>query len=153
MKIAEDIMLEKTREIITISPEHTIEDALKIMNKHNIGAIFVKEGEDIIGIWTERDLMRNSLQKDFNPQTARIKDYMTTNLISVPYDEPLFKIIDILLGRRFRRLLVEKDGKYVGLISAGDVMKSFLIEKDKELKELNAIVSWDYYEDWRWKKK
>ena len=48
---------------------------------------------------------------------------------------------------------IEKEGDYIGLISVGDVIKASLIEKDLELKNLNAIMSWEYYENWRWRKK
>ena len=54
-------------------------------------------------------------------------------------------------GLRIRHLLVEKEGRPIGLLSAGDVMKATLEMKNRELKALNAMVSWDYYEDWRWK--
>ena len=150
MITAEDMVMEKKHEIITVSPDTTIYEAIKLMNKNNIGSIFIKENDDIVGVWTERDLLRNSGTKNFNLKTAIIRDYMTKNLISVKNTHTIYQLIDIFLGRRLRRLLVEKDGEYIGLLSVGDVMKSCLVEKDKELKSLNEIVSWEYYENWRW---
>jgi hypothetical protein len=50
-----------------------------------------------------------------------------------------------------RHLLIEKNGEFIGVLSSGDVMKANLNEKTKELEELNAMVSWEYYENWRWK--
>ena len=59
--------------------------------------------------------------------------------------------MDKFLGRRIRHLLIEENGKYIGMLSGGDVMKCVIHEKDAELKQLNSMVSWDYYEDWKWK--
>ena len=58
---------------------------------------------------------------------------------------------DKFLGLKLRHLLIEKEGKYIGLLSIGDVIKASIQEKDQELKNLNAMVSWEYYENWRWK--
>jgi hypothetical protein len=54
------------------------------------------------------------------------------------------------LGLYTRYVMIEKEGRFVGLLSIGDVLRANLLEKDQELKKLNQLVSWDYYEDWRW---
>ena len=152
MKTAEEILDEKDRNILTVSEDATLYEALKIMNEHKLGAIFVKKDDKIVGVWTERDLLRNVMDEGFNPKTAKIADYMTKDLISAPSHDTIYNLADIYLGRRVRHLLIEKDGEYIGLISPGDVMRASLQEKDEELHELNAMVSWEYYENWRWKK-
>ena len=75
---------------------------------------------------------------------------MVTDLISVPYDSNIYQLMDVLLGKRIRHLLIEKNGEFIGLVSPGDIMKAYISEKDKELRNLNAMVSWEYYENWRW---
>jgi CBS domain-containing protein len=55
----------------------TVYDALRKMLENKIGAILVSDNDQIVGIWTERDLMRNSISEGFNPRTAKIGDYMT----------------------------------------------------------------------------
>ncbi len=153
MKTAEELLHEKGDEMICVSPETVINDALKVMNEKKIGAILIQEGENIIGIWTERDLMKNIIIEDFDIKTAKIKDYMATNIQYALYTETIFQLKDKFLGKRLRHLLIEKDKKYIGLLSAGDVMKASLNEKTKELESLNAIANWEYYENWKWKKK
>ncbi len=83
--------------------------------------------------------------------TALIDDYMTTDLVSAPHTDTVYNLMDKLLGLRVRHLLIEKDGKTIGMVSSGDVMKASIQEKDGELKQLNSMVGWDYYENWRWK--
>jgi CBS domain-containing protein len=149
MKTALDILNEKNREMITITPETTVYEAAKVMVENHIGSVIIKEGDTLHGIFTERDFLKNSLQDGFDSKTAKVKDYMTCNLIFVMWDDPVYKLQDMMLGKRVRHLLVEKDGKYIGLLSIGDVTKAGLNETQAHLKS----VSWNYYEDWKWKKK
>lgn len=153
MKTAEDIIKSKGQEVICVGPDTTIFDALKIMCKNKIGAILIRENGNIVGIWTERDLMRNTITPGFDPKKAIIKDYMSTNLKSAAHTDNVYILKDKFLGLRLRHLLVEKEGRYIGLLSIGDVIKASLNEKTRELQEMNAKMSWEYYENWRWKKK
>ena len=151
MKTALDMLQEKGNKIFSVPPDTTIYEALNVMRDHNIGAMLVKENGNIAGIWTERDLVRNSLLAGFDPKTAKIGDYITTNLKKTADDATCYALLDKFLGMRLRHLLVEKDGELIGLLSIGDVIKAALVQKSTELDKLNAIVKWDYYEDWRWK--
>ena len=153
MYTAETILNEKEYDIISTSSNSLIKDALKIMTEKKIGSMLVSENDNLVGIWTERDLMRNVIDDSCNLETAKIGDYMTTKLRSAPYDSSIYQLLDIFLGKRFRHLLIEKDGNYIGILSMGDVIKASLNEKTKELSELKATVSWEYYENWKFKKK
>ncbi len=153
MKTAIEMLQEKGNKIYAVSPETTIYDALQVMVDNNIGAILIEDGGKIKGIWTERDLARNSLQAGFDVKTAKVGDFMITNLKKTADGATCFALLDKFLGMRLRHLLVEKDGEYVGLLSIGDVIKAALVEKTSELQTLNEMVKWDYYEDWRWKAK
>jgi len=150
---AEDIIEEKGSQIISVSPETTVYDALKLMVGSKIGAIMVKEGEEYVGIWTERDLMRNTISESFDPKTAKIGDYMTKELLFVPHDTSVYKIKDIFLGKRVRRMLVTRHDQFIGLLTVGDVIRASLQEREKEVKKLSDLVNLEYYDEWRWKKK
>ncbi len=150
MKTAEEILKQKKSDIISVTPDTTIYDALKIMDQYRIGAIVVKKGEEIAGIWTERDLLKNTITKDFNPKTALISEFMTENLQYASHDDNIYLLMDMFLGKRLRHLFVKKDGKCIGLLSSGDVTRASLIDKIEELEKLNSMVSWNYYENWRW---
>lgn len=150
---AEQIIEEKGSEVISVAPDTTIYDALKLMVGSKIGAIMVKEGEKYVGIWTERDLMRNTISEGFDPKTAKIGDYMTRELLFVPYDTDVYKINNIFLGKRVRRMLVIREGQFIGLLTVGDVIKACLQEREKEAKKLGDLVNLEYYDEWRWKKK
>lgn len=89
MLTAGDILNSKGGKIIAVGIESTIAEALEVMLQNKIGAILIKDGDDIKGIWTERDLMGNVVTDGFYSKTSRIKDYMTTQLISSAHSDSL----------------------------------------------------------------
>jgi signal-transduction protein with cAMP-binding, CBS, and nucleotidyltransferase domain len=153
MLTAGEILENKGGKIISVDIHATVADALHIMIENRIGAILIKDGEDIKGIWTERDLMKNVVTEGFYSKTSKIEDVMTTDLVSSPYTDSLYQLMDKCLGRRLRHLLIEKDGKYIGILSAGDITRAHLMKKSAELEQLNKMANWDYYENWKFSKK
>ncbi len=154
MKTAQDILNQKARvSLFTVSPQETVKKAIEKMVAKKVGAILVAEEDRIIGIWTERDLLNNMTKPSFNPETDPVRKYMSSPLRKASHDTPLVVLEEMFLGLFIRHILVEKDNQYVGLLSIGDVIRTSLLEKDEKIKELNSIASWQYYEDWCWKKK
>jgi signal-transduction protein with cAMP-binding, CBS, and nucleotidyltransferase domain len=151
MQTAKNMVADKGREIVSVPVGTTIFATLEKMNQKRVGAILVTRDEIIIGIWTERDLMQDVIHEGLDLKITLIEEYMTTRLISAPHTDTVFNLMDKFLGLRVRHLLIEEDGNIIGLVSGGDVMKCVIHEKDSELKQLNSMVSWDYYEDWKWK--
>lgn len=151
METAKKMVADKGREIVSVPVGTTLCATLEKMNQKKVGAILVTRDEKIIGIWTERDLMRDIIRERFDLKDALVEDYMTTQLISAPHTDTVFNLMDKFLGLRVRHLLIEEDGNIIGLVSGGDVMKCVIHEKDAELRQLNSMVSWDYYENWKWK--
>jgi len=153
MLTAGQILDNKGGKIISVDIDATVADALHIMLENKIGAILVTEGGQIKGIWTERDLMKNVVTEGFYTKDSKIKEVMTTTLISSPYTDSLYQLMDKCLGRRLRHLLIEKDGQFIGILSAGDITRAHLMEKSAELDQLNKMADWDYYENWKFSKK
>ena len=148
-----DILEDRGKEIVSVPVDSTIYDAVKLMVEKGIGAIMIRDGDDYLGIWTERDLMWNVLEPDFDFKKALIRDYMVTELKCAPHTDTIYQLLDKLLGLRIRHLIIQKEGKHIGLISKRDITRAVLVKKSNEYEKLNKIVSWDYYEDWKWKKK
>ena len=153
MKTAEDIVKDKKSDIVSISYDRTIQEACQLMVEKKIGAILVRKEDDYVGIWTERDLLRNITTPGFQPEKAQICDYMTSPLHSVSHDIPIHKIEEMFLGLFVRHLPVDKDGKTIGMISVGDVLRASLLQKEREFQKLNEFVNWEYYENWKWGRK
>jgi len=153
METAKDMVADKGREMVSVPVGTTLFATLEKMNHKKVGAILVTRDEKIIGIWTERDLMRDIIQEKIDLKNALIEDYMTTQLMLAPHTDTVFNLMDKFLGLRIRHLLIEENGNIIGLVSGGDVMKCVVHEKDAELRQLNSMVSWDYYENWKWNPK
>ncbi len=151
METAKKMVADKGRDIVSVPVGTTLFSTLERMNRKKVGAILVTKNDNIIGIWTERDLMQNVIQEGVDLKSALIEDYMTTQLLSAPHTDTVFNLMDKFLGLRVRHLLIEEKGNIIGLVSGGDVMKCVIHEKDTELRQLNSMVSWDYYENWKWK--
>ncbi len=149
MKTAEDILKDNRRDIVSISWDRTVYQACHKMVENKIGAILVTKDEEYVGIWSERDMLRNIISEGFDPQKEKVGDYMSSPLRTASHRTRIYKLEEMFLGLFLRHLLIEKDGKYIGLISIGDVLRAGLLEKDRQFREINDFVSWDYYENWR----
>lgn len=150
MKTAEELLQEKKDKIISCPPDTSIRNAIKIMEEKNVGSIFIMENGKALGIWTERDLLHNVSQNGFDLDTSVVGDYMVSKLHYARSVDSAYVLMDKFLGLRFRHILVEKNEHYIGVLSIGDVLKYSLREKFEELKQKNAEMSWEYYEEWKW---
>ncbi len=153
MNTAEDIVKDKNLQILSISHDETIQRTCQMMVKNRIGAVVVEKNKEFVGIWTERDLLCKMAEKGFDPHTAKVGDYMSSPIHTAPHNTHIHKLEEMLLGLFVRHLVIEKEGHYIGFISIGDVLRASLIEKDRKFKEVNALVTWDYYENWKWGRK
>jgi len=153
MKTAEDIINEKKRDMVWIHADKSIYEGIQLMVSLGIGAVLIKEGDAMVGIFTERDLLRKMAAAGFNPQTARIGDHMSSPLFTAAHDTSLLKLEEIFLGRFIRHIVIEKKGVQIGMLSIGDVLRATLLEKDRQLKELHSVPTWEFYNDWGWHRK
>ncbi|MBW2707188.1 MAG: CBS domain-containing protein [Deltaproteobacteria bacterium] len=149
MKTAEDIVIDKQSDIVFISWDQTVHQTCRKMIEKKIGAIVIKKDDEFVGIWSERDLLRNICSQGFDPLTARVSDYMSAPLHSASHSTRIHKLEEMFLGLFLRHLMIEKDGEYIGMLSIGDVLRAGLLAKHRQFEELNEFVSWDYYENWQ----
>jgi signal-transduction protein with cAMP-binding, CBS, and nucleotidyltransferase domain len=150
---AEEIVKDIGEEPLCVPPETTVFDAVKLMLQKKRSAVLIKENDQYAGIWTERDVMKNLVLEGFDPKTSKVGEHMSSPIISVPHTYHIFQLIDKFLGHDLRHLLVEKEGKYIGLLYAKDVIRAGLTKRTEELKELDEMVSLEFYENWKWRKK
>ncbi len=152
MKTAQEIINEKGAEMVSVSPDTTLFDAIKIMIKNRIGSILIRDGGEIVGKWTEGDLLESITTTDFDIHTIHIKDVMNKKFPTAPHTTPVFSLMDRFLETSTRHLMIERGGKYIGILSISDAVRACLKEKDQELEKLSTHASWEYYEQWRGKK-
>ena len=94
---AESILSQKGGDLYSVALDSTVHDALTMMVENKVGSTLIKEGSRIVGIYTERDLMRNSIDPDFDPKTARMSDYMSKGLKFAPHTDSAYELMDKFL--------------------------------------------------------
>lgn len=149
VKTAEQILQEKGGELISVAEQTVVLEALKSMVESKVGSILVKEGNRIVGIYTERDLIRNTIDPTFNAATTTMQEVMTVGLRYAPHTDTAFELMDKFLGLRLRHLLIDRNDEFIGLLSIGDVVRSALVTRTSELATMQEIANWEYYEEWK----
>ncbi len=132
MKTVKDILEAKGQDVWSIGPDSPVFEALQIMADKNIGALVVVEGENIVGIISERDYARKVILKGKSSKDIPVRDIMTPNVILVHPDQSIEECMTLMSGKRIRHLPVLEAEKLAGVISIGDVVKA-IIANDKFL--------------------
>ena len=114
-----------TNHIISIPTDSKIKEACEILFEEDISSIIVKDGEDIVGIITDRDLVRYEL---FDEKPENVDGLMSTNLITVDSDADIIDAVKLMKSYKIRHLLVTREFEPIGMLSLRDILK---IEGDK----------------------
>jgi len=129
---------------MTVDVSETVFDAISLMAQVNIGAVLVQKDDTISGIFTERDyLQRIALQSRSSRQT-RVGDVMTSPVISADPDDSVQQCMETMTTCRCRHLPVVQDGKLLGIVSIGDLVKKMLDEKQNEVEKLSQYITGTY---------
>lgn len=113
----------KGHNVISITPDATAHEAMKIMNEKNIGALIVLDEETMVGILTENDYARKIILQGENAQKILIREIMTTDIISTNPDQKIQKCLSIMTKKQIRHIPVLDGNKVVGILSIGDIKK------------------------------
>jgi len=150
---AEEIVQDIGEEPICVPPETTVYEAVKLMVEQESHAVIIEKDNVYVGIWTERDLMTDTIHDGYDPQVTKVSDHMSHPLKTASHSDNIFQLIDKFLGYQVRHLLIEKQGKFIGLLYSRDVIRAGFTERTRQLRELNEMVDLEYYENWKWRKK
>lgn len=137
------ILARKTSQIHSVSPDHTVLDALKIMAGKDISAVLVIEGERLVGIFTERDYARKVILQGRSSRESRIGELMSQNLLTVSPTQTVEEIMAIMTENRFRHLPVVDHGQLVGIVTIGDTVKAMLDQQQQTIRQLSGYIAGD----------
>ncbi|RMD97398.1 MAG: CBS domain-containing protein [Calditrichaeota bacterium] len=138
MKTVGDLI--KDRETITVSPDMTVLEATRLMAEKHIGAVPVIKGDKLLGIFSERDLMTRVIAPNLNPETTRVKEVMTRELVVVEKDESYDSCLHKMKESNIRHLPIISDNKFVGIISLRDLLTVDIENKDHEIRQLHHFI-------------
>ncbi|MEO1970809.1 MAG: CBS domain-containing protein, partial [Pirellulaceae bacterium] len=119
----------------------TVYEAIEEMDDRNVGGLIVKDGEDIVGIITERDYTRNMILKDRFSKETTVATIMTSKLVTITPDRTIEEAMRLMTQMRCRHLPVFKDGKLDGILSIGDLVKAIIKGQEFEIQVLQDYIS------------
>ena len=134
MATVTNILANKAKETFTISPESSVYQALEMMVEKNVSALIIMDGEQIAGIFTERDYARKVILKGKASKETPVSDIMTKDLITVTAGTSIDDCMQLMTSKYIRHLPVVEEKKLIGIISIGDVVRQ-IIEDQKFLIE------------------
>lgn len=141
MTTIRQILEKKGHEIAAVGPGETVYRALQMLAEHDIGALLVVDGERLLGIFSERDYARKVILEGRSSLDTPIRDVMVTSLVTAAPDELVDHCMSVMTDKRIRHLPVLDDGKLVGLVSIGDLVKSVIDEQKSTIDQLVDYVS------------
>lgn len=124
MELERAFAMRISRGLIVATENETAYDIACIMKTHNIGAVVIVRGEDLVGLISERDIVRRIVTEKIDPAKILAKDFMTREVITGNLEDGLDKIYEILCKAPFRHLPIMEGKKLVGMVSKRDVLYS-----------------------------
>lgn len=142
MKTVRQLLENKGAGILSTTPESTVYDALALMAEKRVGALVVLDGEKLVGIFSERDYARGIVLKGKSSKDTPVSDIMTTqeHLITVSPKDTVEACLDLVSNKRIRHLPVLDEGKLVGLVSIGDLVKETIEYQKFLIKQLESYI-------------
>lgn len=125
----------------TIGPSDSVLDALRLMADKGIGALVVTDAGRIVGIFTERDYARKIALMGRSSTVTQVSDVMTTAVRFVRPEQTSEQCMQVMSTHRLRHLPVVEDGKLVGMISIGDLVKDIISEQKFIIEQLEQYIS------------
>ncbi|NIM65406.1 MAG: CBS domain-containing protein [Candidatus Latescibacteria bacterium] len=131
----------KGRDVWTVSPHATVLDALRLMAEKGVGALVVLDGENIIGIFSERDYARKVALKGKSSRSLSVREIMTDKVVYVRPDQTIEESMAIMTDKRVRHLPVCENDKLIGIVSIGDVVKAIISNQQFIIEQLENYIT------------
>lgn len=142
MTTARDLMRNKRKlEILSIAPDASAFEAMKMMAEHNVGALLVfNPAGEVAGILSERDFARKLEVQGRSAQDTKVRDLMTEKVLYVEAGQSLQECMAVMSDKRIRHLPVFEDGKLLGLLSIRDVLREIIAEQESMISHLEHYI-------------
>ena len=126
-----------------VRPTDSVFDALSLMAQFDIGCVLVTDGDKLVGIFTERDYARKVVLKGLVPRDVKVGDLMTPNPYTVGLTGTADDVMATMTAKRFRHIPVVEEGKVIGIVTIGDMVKSIVTQHEKTIKQLESYIAGD----------
>ncbi|MHB9031479.1 MAG: CBS domain-containing protein [Anaerolineae bacterium] len=141
MTTVSQLLQHKGSQVWSIAPNATVYAALELMAAKNIGAVLVMEGENLVGILSERDYARKVILKNKLSKDTFVHEIMTAPVVCVRPDQTIEDCMALMTNKRIRHLPVIEGNQVIGVVSIGDVVRSVISEQEYTIEQLENFIT------------
>lgn len=142
MKTLKQLLAGKKRPLAVVAPTDSVFHALTLMAQHDVGALLVLEGEQLVGIFSERDYARKIMLHGKNSKETLVREIMSDKVAYVTPTATVDECMALMTEKHFRHLpVLAEDGTVVGMVSIGDMVKETICDQQFLIKELERYIA------------
>ena len=141
MKTVSDLLKAKPQRLISVRPEQSVLEAIKVLAAEDIGAAIVMSGDSIAGIFSERDYTRKVILKGRSSDSTRVEEIMTPRVVCVNPRTGTRACMQLMTEKQIRHLPVVEDGRPVGMVSIRDIVGDIIADQDFTIEQLEHYIS------------
>jgi CBS domain-containing protein len=140
MAVVAQLLKHKRDTIYSVGPEAPVLEAIRLMAEHGVGALLVMQGEQLVGVVSERDYARKVILKGRSSSETSVRQIMSSPVLTVRPDQSVRECMQIVNDMRVRHLPVVEGERVVGVLSIGDLVRAVLEEQQKTIEELEQYI-------------
>ncbi len=140
MATVQTILDGKGRDVVSIAPDSSVLQAAQLMNECGIGGLVVSKNDRLVGVFTERDILRRVVARQRDPADVAVRDVMTTPVASCRSETTLEECVGVMARKRIRHLPVVDDESVCGLITSSDLLEFQMTEHEATIRYLNSYT-------------
>lgn len=144
MQIVRQVLEDKGFDVWSVPPDATIYEALELMAEKNIGAVLVLDGEELAGIFSERDYARKVVLQGKASRETAVREGMTSQVVCVRPERSIEGCMALMTDKRIRHLPVLEGQRVVGVISIGDVVRAYISQQANVIEHLQSYITTGY---------
>ena len=141
MTAVSQLLQAKGQDIWSIAPDASVYDAIQLMADKQVGALLVLDAQKLVGIISERDYARKVILQGKSSHTTRVSEIMTTTVFYVRPEQSLEDCMALMTSKRVRHLPVMSEGRLLGVVSIGDLVKALLAEREIRIEQLEQYIT------------
>jgi len=141
MKLVKHLLDSKGHDVISVAPDLSVFDAIKLMADRLVGSLLVMSDEELRGIVTERDYARKVIIKGRSSETTSVSEIMSTEVLTTSSSQTVNQCMELMTERRIRHLPVVEDNHVIGMISIGDLVQAIIADQQEEIEQLESYIS------------
>ena len=141
MKTVSELLKNKPARVVSVSPEQSVLEAIKVLAAEDVGAAIVMTGDRLAGILSERDYTRKVILQGRSSNSTRVEEIMTANVVCVSPRTKARECMALMTEKNIRHLPVVDEGRIVGMVSIRDIVGDIIADQDFTIEQLEHYIS------------